>query len=310
MNPNSLIANLQNPRPAIRLDVIRVLGLVEETAALDALRERLKAEALPELKEAVLWAGRRIHAAAGRGHSTQASLFQHFGIDREIAQAQDDPEADLLRKLDESLQLEMMRRQRDAAQHKTNLAAGALAASAALGAAGLPVPGPSMGSLLQAGADVASSNLGETRPQIGTNRIPAIRPASTDISLWIKRAQTDPDPETRITAIRQLREINNPAALPRLAAIFLSDPEAVVRQAAEAAGKHLYWNAVYWRMEQDGTLAEAMAARKQALGQPASAPVTPPAAETASPAAAEQENVADILRRAEAARQRRQKNRE
>lgn len=300
MNPSTLIANLQNPQPAIRLDVIRVLGLVEETAALDALRERLTAETLPELKEAVLWAGRRIYAAAGRGHSTQASIFQHFGIDREIAQTQDDPEADLLRQLDESLQLEMLHRQRDAAQRKTNLAAGALA-----------VPGPTMGGLLQAGADVASSNLGDTRPQTGVSRIPAIRPASTEISLWVTRAQTAPEAGMRLTAIQQLREINNPAALPRLAEIFLSDQDAGVRQAAEAAGKHQYWNAVYWHMEQDGTLAEAVAARKAALGGPASsqqAPVTPAGA--ASPPAAEQENVADILRRAEAARQRRQKNRE
>ncbi len=310
MNPNSLIANLQNPQPAIRLDVIRVLGMVEETAALDALRKRLEAEALPELKEAVLWAGRRIHAAAGRGYSTQASIFQHFGIDREIAQAQDDPEADLLRQLDESLQLEMMRRQRDATQRKTNLAAGALAATAALGAAGLPVPGPSMGSLLQAGAEVASSNLGETRPTIGISRTPAIRPASTDISLWVKRAQTAPEAGMRITAIQQLREINNPAALPRLAELFISEQDAAVRQAAEAAGKHLYWNAVYWRMEQDGTLTEAIAARKAALGRPASPPAAPATPEVTAPPAAEQESVADILRRAEAARQRRQQNRE
>ena len=313
MNPDALIANLKNPEPAIRLDVIRVLGMVEETAALDALRHRLKEETLPEIKDAILWAGRRIHAAAQRGYSTQAQLFQVFGIDREIENTVEDPEADLLRKLDDELQMEMMRRQRDAANKKTNMAAGAMVATAALGAAGVPVPGVGMGSLMQAGADVASSNLGQNRPQIGVSRTPAIRPANTDISLWVKRAQETPDAAVRLTAVRQLRELNNPAALPKLAVLFLSDQDPQVRETAEAAGKHLYWNAIYWRMEQDGSLAQLIDARRKALGKTVTpsgsgdspGKIAPQPSSTSAP----QEDVADILRRAEEARQRRMKNR-
>lgn len=310
MNIDNLIANLKNPQPATRLDVIRVLGMVEETRALDALRHRLGEETLPEIKETILWAGRRINAAAQQGHSTQGAIFQFFGIDREIENTQDDPDADLMRKMDEQLQLEMMRRQRDASQKKTNLAAGTMLATAALSAAGAPVPGVSMGGLLQAGAETASSNLGQTRPQIGVQRTPAPRPSTTDIGLWIKRMTDGQDINQRVNAAQHLRELNNPAALPHLARIVASNDAAAIREAAEKAGKQIYWNAVYWQMEQDGSLAVEIDARRKALGKTSPNHTTaqqPPATNT--PEEQSPEDVADILRRAEEARQRRKKNR-
>lgn len=313
MNVDTLIANLKNPQPETRLDVIRVLGMVEETRALDALRHRLGEETLPALKENILWAGRRINAAAQRGHTTQDAIFQYFGIDREIENTQDDPEAELLRKMDENLQLDLMRRQREANKKKTNLAAGAMLATAALGATGVPVPSATMGGMLQAGAETASSNLGQTRPQIGTSRTPAMRPTGTDIALWLKRLEEGQDLNQRINASQHLREINNPAALPHLARIVMGESAPDLRQAAEKAGKHLYWNAVYWQMEQDGSLATEMDARRKALGKTAPAPAasqTPvESASESQPPEQSPENVAEILRRANEARQRRKKNR-
>ncbi len=295
---DNLIANLRNPQPAIRLDIVRVLGMVEETQALDALRERYREETDPTLKEALLWAGRRIYAAHRNGFSTLEAIFQRFGIDHELEHLEQEGEAELLQRLDDNLHMEMIRRQRDASQKKTTMAVAAGLAGAVVGGMGTTL----MTSMLQAGAEVASSNL-EARPTIGASRAPAIKPTATDISRWVRRLREGNDAIMRRTAAQELFTLNNPAALPHLACAFLTDPAPDVREAAERSGKFLYWNTVYWEMEQDGSLAREIDRRRAALKDAKPAPLLPmPPAQTAPPS---QEDVAEILRRAEEARRRR-----
>ncbi|GAB4572086.1 MAG: hypothetical protein Kow0077_10520 [Anaerolineae bacterium] len=307
-----LIANLQNPQPQVRMDVVRVLGMVEETLALDALRKRYEEESLPDLKQTVLWAGRRIYAAQQRGFNTHDHVLHYFGVVREVEQMEDETEAELLKRMEQELHLEMIRRQRDATRTKNNMTAGVLAATAALGMAGLPVGGVSPGSLLQAGAEVASSNLGVNRPQIGRQRTPAMRPTNTDITVWLKKLANSADRKACIDACRQLVELNNPAALPHLARVFVSTDDPEIRQAAEEAGKRLYWNSIYWQMEQDGTLAEDIELLKKMMGKTSRTrsterpPASPDSAD-AAPSSPPQEDLNEILRRAEEARAKRRR---
>ena len=81
----------------------------------------------------------------------------------------------------------------------------------------------------------------------------------------MKRLRESLAPAAREQAALELSHLNNPAALPYLAAAFALDPADKVRDAAQRAGKLLYWNALYWQMEQDGTLQAEIERRAAAL---------------------------------------------
>lgn len=312
MKPENLLANLANPQPDIRLSVVRVLGMVEETTALTAIGEQYKVESDPTVKQALAWAGKRIHTAAQSGRSTTDAIFEHFNINKEIehaiAEQATDTEAELLKKMDEELQLEMLRRQKSASQSKATMAAAAGLAGAALGGASMATG--MMGSILQPGAEAASSNIGAGRPQIGQTRAPAIRPGDTNIDIWLKRLLESADVDTRLKAARELENFNNPAALPHLATVFINDTSGDVRKAACNTGQTLYLNAVYWHMEQDGTLEAEIKRRKEALLQ-TMPPPQPPAPEQPLPqppapeppaAPSQQSALEDLLRKSRAKR--------
>jgi len=85
MKLHELVAGLDHPEPVVRRDVARVLGMVEETRALDALRQRYPTETDPDVQAALSWAGKRLFAAQQAGHTTVDAICQYFGIDREIS---------------------------------------------------------------------------------------------------------------------------------------------------------------------------------------------------------------------------------
>jgi hypothetical protein len=177
---------------------------------------------------------------------------------------------------------------------------------------------------LAPGADRVSSGM-DGRPQIGLTRTPPTAPSNTDIAVWIRRLREGQLPEQREQAAIQLCELNNPKALPHMAAVFIHDDTPKVQQAAQHYGKILYWRAVYWEMEQDGTLAEEMMRRAAAIGKTLKTPKTgaasmggtlppPPGASQgqANPAqAAKPEeppvDVGEILRKAQQAREQRKR---
>ncbi len=313
MRLETLITSLESPRPDIRLSVAQVLGMVQEARALPAIRQRYRAETDPNVRSALAWAGQQIYQAHQAGYNTIDAIFQHFGVDREIEALSSAEEAALMKKLQDELDAELAKMKAQALQKKTGTALALGLAGAALGGGAMATS--MMGAALQAGGEVASSNLGADRPQIGQQRTPAVMPTNADITLWTRRLHEDPSPANREKAALELSNLNNPAALPHLATAFLTDPSPQVRQAARRFGKLLYWNALYWQMEQDGSLQQEMARRAQARGKTGPAvDGTPPGstgpAEAQPPARPQQEeNIDAILRRAQAARARRSRKR-
>ncbi len=310
-----LLGGLENPQPAVRLDVVRVLGMLDETRALDALRRRYPAETDPAVRSAITWAGKRLYQAQQAEYSTVNELFRYFNIDKEIENTPDESEQELIDKLSDNLHRDLLDMQERGHKKKIGMAVAA-------GLGGMMVGGMGTGLTMMAGglaggADSVSSGMGE-RPQIGVSRTPPTAPSNTEIAVWVRRLREGATPQQREQAAIQLSELNNPKALPHLAAVFVGDDSPNVRQAAQRFGKILYWRAVYWEMEQDGSLAEEMVRRAAAMGKkikpprvdPANTPLPPagglPAGNT--PQSAEPDvDVGEILRKAKQARKERKR---
>lgn len=311
-----LLNGLDSPQPEVRLDVARVLGMLDETRALDKLRERYAVETEPAVKEAIAWAGKRLYQAQQAGYSTVDELFRYFGVDREIENMPDATEAEMMKKLQDNLDRDLLSMQQRAAKRKAGLTAAATIGGMMMG--GGAVGMMALTGAMQPGAEAASSGMGD-RPQIGTRRAPATAPSNAPIDVWAKRLREAPMPEAREQAALELAQLNNPKALPYLAAAFVGDSSPKVQQAAQRHGKILYWGMVYWDMEQDGSLAEEMARRAAAIGKTIKTPGTaagdalPPGPATAvppkpSPAAEPPPvDVAEILRKAKEGREARKR---
>lgn len=309
MKLSVLLGGLNNPNPAVRLDVVRVLGMLDETRALEPLRERYHTETDEEVRQAITWAGKRLFQAHQANYSTVDELFRYFNIDKEIENIPDEEEAKLMEQMDYALQKDLASIREKGARGKVGLAIGV----AIVGGVGAGV-----GALMGPGPETISSGMGG-RPQIGTTRTPTTMPTDADISIWLRRLNESPDADLREQAIIQLAELNNPRALPHLAAKFINDPEPRIRKAAQRFGKILYWRAVYWNMEQDGSLDTEMQRRAAIIGkklkaEKKNAPTAPAPGlpsgptQTGQPAGTPEEedvDVGEILLRAKAARERR-----
>src|SRR4029434_4982570 len=92
MDTDALINDLSNSEPETRLDAARIIGMVDETLALDALKEAYVFEETPRIRKVMAWAGQRLAAAIGAGYSTQEAIFRYFGVYREIIAAAPTPE--------------------------------------------------------------------------------------------------------------------------------------------------------------------------------------------------------------------------
>jgi hypothetical protein len=273
MKLSVLLGGLNNPNPATRLDVVRVLGMLDETRALEPLRERYHTETDGAVRQAITWAGKRLYQAHQAGYSTVDEIFQYFGIDREIENTPDEDEARLMDQMDYHLQRDLEDIRDKGARGRVGWAIG-VGAVAGLGAG--------LGAMMMQGAESASSAM-EGRPQIGMTRTPPTAPTDSDISIWLRRLSESQQEGMREQAIIQLAELNNPRALPHLANTFISDPSPKIRQSAQRFGKILYWRAVYWTMEQDGSLATEMQRRAAALGKKIKADTPPQSGAGAAP---------------------------
>ena len=298
MNLHELIAGLDHPEPVVRRDVARVLGMVEETRALDALRQRYPTETDPDVQAALSWAGKRLFAAQQAGHTTVDAICQYFGIDREISRSPDAAEAEMLDRMQSALDDDL----RDM-RNRAGLRRAGLAVAAGLGAGLRPVRcgHERRGKLADAVLRRGLVRLGG-RPPLGTQRTPAMAPASTDERVAAPAARSRR--QARERAALELAQLNNPRRC-LLAAAFLDDPSPEVRAAAERHGKALYWNAIYWAMEQDGSMAQEIARRTEAMGKTTAAPADAPASSgpAAQPPPPEPPpaDVSEILRKADGA---------
>ncbi|NWG15242.1 MAG: HEAT repeat domain-containing protein, partial [Chloroflexi bacterium] len=277
MNLEDLLNGLKADDASARLQAARIIGLLDETLALDALAARYRVETAAEVKAAIAWAGKRVQAARQAGYTTLDAIFKHFHIEYEIENQEDKREADLLRKMQTDLDMQLLRERSGRAG---NIALGAAIGGVLMGPQGMLI-GAMSG--LTPGADALSSGL-EERPQIGKRRVLPTRPGDGDIRLIVRRLLDDPNPDKRRSAALDLGSIsNNPAALPYLAQAFVEDAVQVVREAAGRAGKLIYWNVIYWEMEQSGEMAREI--ERRAAARSAAEAQTPAAQPTDTPAA-------------------------
>ena len=78
MNIDTLAEQLRDPDPHVRVAALRILAMVEETRALEAIRWIYRNDPEPGVREVANWAGRLIWAAQQRGHSTQRAVEALF----------------------------------------------------------------------------------------------------------------------------------------------------------------------------------------------------------------------------------------
>lgn len=73
-----LAQRLRDPDPRVRVEALRILAMVEETRALEAVAWVYKNDPEPGVRDVANWAGRIIFAARQRGHSTQKAVEDMF----------------------------------------------------------------------------------------------------------------------------------------------------------------------------------------------------------------------------------------
>jgi len=78
MDIDSLAERLRDPDPRVRVETLRILAMVEETQALEAIRWLYRNDPEPGVRDVAGWAGRLIWQAQRRGHSTQQAVEALF----------------------------------------------------------------------------------------------------------------------------------------------------------------------------------------------------------------------------------------
>ncbi len=277
----------------IREQTAYIIGTLDEVDALTLFAKQYKQETDDAVRKALVWAGKRLQTAKEAGYSTLEALIQHFHIDAEYSSPQDDPETqEKLRKVQFELERQALKQQEEAAKGQAikRIGMGTL-----FGLPGLMMtPPPTMLETDQIRVSAAQHSA------IPRHRNMPTRPSDSDITMLVRRLAEEAQWEKRARAATDLAVlVNNPAALPALTRAFRQDRSPQVQEAAQRAAKIIYWNAVYWAMEQDGSMAAEIARRAAEAGRPA--PVSGASSESTK------EDISAILRSAEAARRKRQK---
>lgn len=220
-----LIQNLTHQRPEARKDAALILGMVQEVDAYAKLAQVFKRESEPAVKPAMQWAGRQLQAAIAQKHSTFQAIWQTYHIYREVSGEQEqyvgmeqDQFAFMLDQTHADIRMEQL------------------------------MSGP-----LSSKKSATLSQVPSTFFDAPKRRNTAVEPTKIEIRPHLRRLQ-DPSPENRRKAALTLRDLNNPAALSALATATYQETVAAVRDAAQQAGKALYWGMIYWQLEQDGTI--------------------------------------------------------
>ncbi len=291
----NLLNQLESDKAKTRTQAAQVIGTLDEVVALPALAARFRQETDSHVQAALKWAGRRLKAADDAGYSTLEAIISHFNVAAEWAiptQSQD--EQAKLRQIQHDAAMRALEQQRAAAPKQ---ALGRLAKGYMLGLPGLLMSGPMVPDLASDTVDAAFSH----RLPVEQQRKMPIRPGDSDPSMLVRRMMHAVDLNDCVKAAQNLaRDVNNPAALPALAQVFVEDSKAPVREAAQAAAKRIYWNAVYWEMEQDGSMAVEIERRRSDVD-------TQSPSDTTANAESDPNDIADILRKAEEKRRQRKR---
>src|SRR5690606_6864305 len=116
-----LLKGLDHADAAVRLDVARVLGMLDETRALEPLRRRYEIEPDANVRAVIAWAGRRVYEAQQPGYYTLNALYRYFNVDRELARVQDAAEQALLRQLEQGLDTDLRQQLEKASKRRMGL---------------------------------------------------------------------------------------------------------------------------------------------------------------------------------------------
>ncbi len=238
---DTLLERLKDPSPTVRIGVLRVLAMLEETLALPVLRGMVNTEQDTDVLPTLKWAGNLIWRAQQSGYTTEAGMHQFFRLDLQKTDA-DKKEEELLEKMQYQFDMEMLKAKQASNNRK-------LGQSIVMGALGAALSGTALGANIlmnSASNNAKTPSASDTpRPAIGSQPITPQRPTDFDISIWIEQLKAD-DPTQRQKAIFELRSLNNTAALPFIAELYATDPDTTVKDEAQRCGKALYFNWVFW----------------------------------------------------------------
>ncbi|OPY91349.1 MAG: hypothetical protein A4E72_00154 [Syntrophus sp. PtaU1.Bin208] len=78
MDLQILLQRLQDADPTVRCETLRILAMVEETQALQAVAQIFKTDPDVHVRQTAQWAGRLLWQAHQRGHSTEQAIRQQY----------------------------------------------------------------------------------------------------------------------------------------------------------------------------------------------------------------------------------------
>ena len=236
METLQLVQMLYHQEIGIRQQAALIVGMVEETSALVALEQRVREETDANVKKTIMWAGNRVLQAEQRGYSTIDSIFDYFHINRELASGIDPEEAELLR-------------------HESMIQSSAHR--------GGILGDIRLGSMMTADS-IQTGHLGKRseNKKALLRQLPS-EPSDIDISVRVNRLMDSSDMKRQKNAAIELRDINNPQALPYLGLVFYRKENLSINDYIEHTGKVLYWNANYAAMDKNGRLKLEIAKRRR-----------------------------------------------
>jgi hypothetical protein len=256
MNLETLIKQLDNPKPSIRIAALHILNMVDEVRALDAISARVPLEMDTQVEEILKQVGRGLNKLKREGYDTIEALCQQFNVYSDVLSHAD---ANEMKEIQRIMSVSTDKRKEHDLQDDVINTASILITARIMG------PTAVMGAMTPA-IDM-SSNMGsvaETMQKLA-KRTPATRPTEEDFSRWLP-ALKNPNPAERRQALIQISNRNNPLALQYFAQVWVTDADASVRDSAKRLGKMLYWNTIYSEMEADGSLNKLMQDYADGLG--------------------------------------------
>lgn len=253
MITQDLIADLSHSDPQRRLKATRILGMLDEVDALGALGQAFTKETQPEVKKTLAWAGRRLREI--KDYNTLDQIWEYFEIWRElkITDAEYQRNAEYAARETERFNAEIESERRNWRIHSRQR-----------------MVRRSVSSLLNLGssrkARPAAAVYVDNGIPLVKHRVLPVEPSDIDIRPHLQRLWAEPDPSRRMKKILTIRDLNNTDALDAFADLFVNDPVEAVQQAAQQAGKHIYWNTLYWGLEKSGAMAREIEVRAERMG--------------------------------------------
>lgn len=244
MNLEQLVALLNYPKPRARLVAIYTIDMVDEVRALDAISARVPMEMESTIEDALKKVGRRLITLKKDGYDTITALCEHFDVYSEILSYADDEEYSRLQK--------MVQRTSDNSNGEdindrmVNMASMAIA-SRVMGVGGVMGVSSSSTGIL---SDVTQSKDAVRRQK---KRARPTIPTDTDITRWVKLLKSS-DEEERQQALIEMNSSQNPNSLQYMAYAHYQDESPRVRETAKRLGRTLYWNQIYYELEQSGEM--------------------------------------------------------